>query len=165
MDDLDARGPIYTGGIRLRALWTVWSVVVRVHSSAWKSPVNRSPVSAGNPLSARVIYPALEVFRHEPQRPLPTSDADRGDAARLRGFVEPCARDAELRRDLGGLEQSSLFASHTATDRQHAEPATQFRKVYGALVHETRDGALPLNSRCPRGRPQTPKLAPTSSVA
>jgi hypothetical protein len=34
LDDLDALGPIYTPRIRLRALWTAWSVVVRVHSGA-----------------------------------------------------------------------------------------------------------------------------------
>jgi hypothetical protein len=33
-DDLDAPGPIYTPGIRLRDLWTSRSVVVRVHSGA-----------------------------------------------------------------------------------------------------------------------------------
>jgi hypothetical protein len=34
MDDLDAAGPIYFGRLRLRALWTAWSVVVRVHFGA-----------------------------------------------------------------------------------------------------------------------------------
>jgi hypothetical protein len=34
MDDLDAPGPINTPLIRLRALWTAWSVVVRVNSGA-----------------------------------------------------------------------------------------------------------------------------------
>jgi hypothetical protein len=34
LDDLDAPGPINTPRIRLRALWTAWSVVVRVHSGA-----------------------------------------------------------------------------------------------------------------------------------
>ncbi len=33
-DDLDASGRTWRGRTRLRALWTVWSVVVRVHSSA-----------------------------------------------------------------------------------------------------------------------------------
>ena len=34
LDDLDARGSIYAGRSRLRALWTVWSVEVRVFSGA-----------------------------------------------------------------------------------------------------------------------------------
>lgn len=33
-DDLDAGGPIFHGRMRLRALWTVWSVEVRVFSGA-----------------------------------------------------------------------------------------------------------------------------------
>jgi hypothetical protein len=34
LDDLDAGGRIYTGGTRLRALWTDWSMGVRVFSGA-----------------------------------------------------------------------------------------------------------------------------------
>jgi len=34
MDDSDAPGRINAGWIGLRALWTIWSVVVRVHSGA-----------------------------------------------------------------------------------------------------------------------------------
>ena len=82
-------------------------------------------MATGNPLGAGVVYPALEVFRHEPEWPLTPTDADRGDATRLRGFVEPCARDAELRYHFGGLEQSWLFASHTATDREQGKPANE----------------------------------------
>jgi hypothetical protein len=37
-DDLDAGGPIFHGRMRLRALWTAWSVVVRVHSGALGKP-------------------------------------------------------------------------------------------------------------------------------
>jgi hypothetical protein len=39
LDDLDARGGIYTGRSRLRALWTAWSVEVRVLSGALGKPV------------------------------------------------------------------------------------------------------------------------------
>jgi hypothetical protein len=39
-DDLDAGAPIYAASPRLRALWTVWSVEVRVLSGASKSPAN-----------------------------------------------------------------------------------------------------------------------------
>jgi hypothetical protein len=38
LDDLDAAGRIYTTGTRLRALWTVWSVEVRVFSGALGKP-------------------------------------------------------------------------------------------------------------------------------
>jgi hypothetical protein len=41
MDDFGPPGRIYTFCTRLRALWTIWSVVVRVHSSASKLPGNR----------------------------------------------------------------------------------------------------------------------------
>jgi hypothetical protein len=40
-DGLYASGRIWHGRTKLRALWTVWSVVVRVHSGAWKSLVYR----------------------------------------------------------------------------------------------------------------------------
>jgi hypothetical protein len=38
LDDLDAPGSIYTGHTRLRALWTVWSVEVRVLSGGLEKP-------------------------------------------------------------------------------------------------------------------------------
>jgi hypothetical protein len=38
VDDLDAPGSIDTGRTRLRALWTVWSVEVRVFSGALGKP-------------------------------------------------------------------------------------------------------------------------------
>ena len=38
LDDLDARGSTYTPRSRLRALWTVWSVEVRVLSGALEKP-------------------------------------------------------------------------------------------------------------------------------
>jgi hypothetical protein len=41
-DDLDAGGRILRPWTRLRALWTAWSVVVRVHSGAWRSPANEA---------------------------------------------------------------------------------------------------------------------------
>jgi hypothetical protein len=40
-DDLAASAPIYTGRPRLMALWTVWSVEVRVLSGACQSPAKR----------------------------------------------------------------------------------------------------------------------------
>jgi hypothetical protein len=49
MDDLDAARPINGGRIGLRALWGVFPVVVRVHSSAWSTGSavlsDRTPVS------------------------------------------------------------------------------------------------------------------------
>jgi hypothetical protein len=41
MDDLNVGGRILRSWIRLRALWTAWSVVVRVHSGALEKPANR----------------------------------------------------------------------------------------------------------------------------
>ena len=43
LDGLDARGSIYTGRSRLRALWTEWSVEVRVLSGAVGKPRKAGP--------------------------------------------------------------------------------------------------------------------------
>jgi hypothetical protein len=45
MDDLHAAGPIYARCIRLRALWGVSPVVVRVHSSAWRTALRSYPTA------------------------------------------------------------------------------------------------------------------------
>jgi hypothetical protein len=55
LDDSDAAGPINSGRIGLRALWTIWSVVVRVHSGAFFCPARCDHVESA--ISVRSTSP------------------------------------------------------------------------------------------------------------
>ncbi len=67
-DDLDASGRIYRGRTRLRALWALRPVVVRVHSSACRKPRNATgPLAALKTPSAAGARSARRP-RNDPER-------------------------------------------------------------------------------------------------
>jgi len=83
-DDLDMGERILHPWTRLRALWTAWSVVVRVHSSAWKRHLSRRGWITSRPDRGpnRSVEPETELLRSRQIRPL----SDRGKSPENQGF-------------------------------------------------------------------------------
>lgn len=59
----------------------------------------------GSPLGAGIVDPTLEVFGNKAERPLVSTNANRGNAPFLSSVVEPRPGDAESGSYLCGLEE------------------------------------------------------------
>ena len=104
LDDLDARGSIDTGRTRLRALWTVWSVEVRVLSGALESPAQRA-VAQRSPLAAFVVS---------------VGERGSGDGSRRASLL---AGSGGSERDSGPMELEQRMRPVRAASYTHAREA------------------------------------------
>jgi hypothetical protein len=66
----------------------------------------------GQPGSSGLFEPVLDVAREEAQRSIGSAEPYAGDASRLRGVVDPGARDAQAAGDFRRLEQIRVQMSH-----------------------------------------------------
>jgi hypothetical protein len=67
---------------------------------------------ARQPRASSLCEPVLDVSREEAQRSIGSAEPYAGDASRLRGVVDPRARDAQAAGDFCRLEQIRVQMSH-----------------------------------------------------